>query len=332
MTEINTVAGTIKPEDLGRTLMHEHVFVQYGKPSPETMRPGPKFDEILRACSGYVDQLKNYGVSSVVDPTTVDLGRNVPLLSALSEKTGLNIICCTGIYSTGTYLNLCELIGGGWERIADLFIRELTEGIDDTGIKAGIIKVVTGYPEVGALEREILLAAAKASVDTGAPIITHTEGVLGDEQQEILGGAGVPLHRIIVGHSCISTSFNYHRQIIRDGSYIGFDRFGMEGGMPDEVRAASIVKLINAGYVSRIIVSHDSVWYWVGGPNPCATQYENWKPTNFFERVIPILTYEGVDEAVVEMMLTENPRRFFAQEVPEVIESFNVKDQSPNEK
>ncbi len=319
MTDINTVTGTIKPEELGRTLMHEHIFVQYGKPSPETMHPGPKFDEIMSACTGYIDQLKNYGVASIVDPTTVDLGRNVPLMTALAEKTGFNIVCCTGIYSAGTYINMCEELGGGWERIAELFIKELTEGIDNTSVKAGIIKVVTGYPEVSAFEREILLAAAKASVATGAPIITHTEGVLGDEQQEILGEAGVPLNKIIVGHSCISTNFNYHMQIIKEGSYIGFDRFGMEGGMPDEVRAASIVKLIKAGCASRIIVSHDSVWYWVGGPNPCSTQHANWKPTNFFERVIPMLEYEGVTDDDIDVMLKENPRRFFSGEVSEEV-------------
>ena len=319
MTDINTVTGTIKPEELGRTLMHEHIFVQYGKPSPETMHPGPKFDEIMSVCTGYIDQLKNYGVASIVDPTTVDLGRNVPLMTALAEKTGFNIVCCTGIYSTGTYINMCEELGGGWERIAEFFIKELTEGIDNTSVKAGIIKVVTGYPEVSALEREILLAAAKASVATGAPIITHTEGVLGDEQQEILGEAGVPLNKIIVGHSCISTNFNYHMQIIKEGSYIGFDRFGMEGGMPDEVRAASIVKLIKAGCASRIIVSHDSVWYWVGGPNPCSTQYANWKPTNFFERVIPMLKYEGITDDDIDAMLKENPRRFFSGEIPEEV-------------
>jgi len=319
MTDINTVTGTIKPEELGRTLMHEHIFVQYGKPSPETMRPGPKFDAIMSVCTGFIELLKNYDVKSIVDPTTVDLGRNVPLMVALAEKTGFNIICSTGIYSTGTYINMQEELGGGSDRIAELFIKELTEGIDDTSVKAGIIKVVTGYPEVGPFERELLLAAAKASVETGAPIITHTEGALGDEQQEILGNAGVPLHRIIVGHSCISTNFNYHMQIIKDGSYIGFDRFGMEGGMPDEVRVASMIKLIKAGGVSRLIVSHDSVWYWVGGPNPCSIQYANWKPTNFFERVIPMLEYEGVTDEDIEVMLKDNPQRFFKGDVPDPI-------------
>ncbi len=93
------------------------------------------------------------------------------------------------------------------KRFQDLFIKELTEGIDTTGIKAGIIKVVTGHPVIIEEERELLIAAARASVATGAPVVAHTEGVLGIEQQDILHGAGVPLHRVIIGHSCLSRDF-----------------------------------------------------------------------------------------------------------------------------
>ena len=85
------------------------------------------------------------------------------------------------------------------------------------------------------------------------------------------------------------------------------------------MRASSIFKLVNAGGVSRIIVSHDSVWYWVGGSNPCSIQYANWKPTNFFERVIPMLEYEGVTDEDIEVMLKDNPQRFFAGDMPEPV-------------
>ncbi len=312
-TAINTVTGTIRPEQLGRTLMHEHVFVQYGGPSPDCCRPGRRFDEIVSTCSAFIEQLRRYGVQTLIDPTTVDLGRNVPLLAALSAQTGLTIVCATGIYSTATYRQVREQLGGGPEAVAALFIRELTEGIGDTGIKAGIIKVVTGAPVIDADEHELLQVAASASVATGAPIITHTEGVLGDEQQRILTNAGVPARRISIGHSCLSTDFGYHQRILRDGSYLGFDRFGMPG-MPDEVRADSLLKLIVAGYASRLFVSHDSVWYWVGGPTLGVGAYKNWRPTNFFERVIPMLAYGGVTDEHITTMLADNPRRFFARD------------------
>ncbi len=172
-------------------------------------------------------------------------------------------------------------------------------------------------------ERELLLAAARASVATGAPIITHTEGVLGIEQQDILHGAGVPLHRVIIGHSCLSRDFDYHLRIVRGGSYVGFDRFGMPD-MPDETRAASLQKLLDAGYASRLMVSHDSVWYWANGPIIGTGAYTNWVPTNFFERVIPMLHFGGATDEQIETMLVENPRRFFAGEPP-AVDSYSAK-------
>jgi phosphotriesterase-related protein len=314
-SSINTVTGTISPEQLGRTLMHEHVFVEYGGPSAEVLKPGRRHDEIVSVCTDYLEQLRAFGVETLVDPTTVDLGRNASLLAELAGKTGFNIICATGIYSTSTYVRMRERLGNSPEAIAELFIKELTEGIADTGVKAGIIKVVTGAPMIDEEEHELLLAAAKASVATGAAIITHTEGILGDEQQRILTSAGVPAQRIVIGHSCLSRNFDYHMSIMQGGSYLAFDRFGMTG-MPDEVRAASMQKLIDAGWAAQLMVSHDSVWYWVGGPKIGSGAYKNWVPTNFFERVIPMLQYGGTTDDQIETMLRENPRRFFSGEKP----------------
>jgi phosphotriesterase-related protein len=308
---INTVTGPISADELGRTLMHEHVFVEYGTAMQDNRPLGAARPQILATCLDFANQVKACGVTTVVDPTTTDLGRNIPLLVALAEQADLQIVCCTGIYSTSTYQSLRLQLGGGPDAITKLFIKELTEGIGDSGVKAGIIKLVSGH-EIDDDDHELLTCCARASVETGAPIITHTEGVLGPQQQEILHAAGVPLEKIIVGHSCISTNFSYHQQIAQAGSYLGFDRFGMEGGMPDEVRVESLKKLIDAGFLDKLIVSHDSVWYWVNGPEIGQGPYKNWKPTNFFERVMPMLTYSGVSESQIETMLTDNPRRFFS--------------------
>jgi len=313
---INTATGTISPDQLGRTLIHEHVFVEYGGPSADCLPSGRKFSAIAARCAGFGKGIRTYGVATVVDPTTVDLGRNPLLLAEVAARTGLTIICATGIYSTGAYMKIRRELGGGIDAVSELFIQELTEGIDDTRIKAGIIKVVTGHPVIIEEERELLLAAARASVATVAPIITHTEGVLGVEQQKILGDAGVPPHRIIIGHSCLSRDFDYHQRIVRGDSYVAFDRFGMPD-MPDETRAASLQKLLDAGYASRLMVSHDSVWYWANGPSIGTGAYKNWVPTNFFERVIPMLRFGGATDEQFETMLTENPRRFFAGGTPQ---------------
>lgn len=307
---VNTVTGPVPPEALGRTLMHEHVFVEYGTAMRDCRPLGPAEARILETCSSFAAQAQACGVATVVDPTTTDLGRNIPLLEAVSRQTGLQIVCCTGIYSIATYQALRLRLGGA-DAVTELFIRELTGGICGTQVKAGIIKLVTGH-DIDEDDHELLCACARASVETGAPIITHTDGILGPQQQKILHDEGVPLEKIIVGHSCISTSFSYHQQIVEAGSYIGFDRFGMEGGMPDEVRVESLKKLIDAGFLDKLIVSHDSVWYWVNGPKIGTGPYANWKPTNFFERIIPMLAYSGVSQSQVETMLTDNPRRFFS--------------------
>ncbi len=312
---VNTVAGPITADQLGRTLMHEHVFVQYGGPGADMLKPGPQRDEIVSVCCEYVSKISRFGVKSLVDPTTVDLGRNVPLMVEIATKTGYNILCATGIYSTATYLQVRERLGNSPDAVAALFIKELTEGINDTGVKAAVIKVVTGQPVISEAEHELLLAAAKASVETGAPIITHTEGILGDKQQQILCSAGVPAHRIMIGHSCISTDFAYHMGIVQGGSYLGFDRFGMPG-MSDEVRAATLLKLIEAGCAAHLMVSHDSVWYWVGGPKIGTGPYKNWHPANFFERVIPLLKQGGAADEHIQTVLQENPRRFFSGAKP----------------
>lgn len=306
---ITTVTGNISPEHLGATLIHEHVFVQYGGPSREYCTPGKRFDDLVTACADVINQIKSHGISAIVDPTTFDLGRNIALLGALSKKTSFPIICATGIYSIAVYRRMKKSFGGPAE-VADLFIRELTQGIEGTDTKAGIIKVVTGAPHLSFEERELLEVAAYAAVKTGAPITTHTEGVLGNEQQRILVAAGVPPERILIGHSCLSTDFCYHQRIINSGSYIAFDRFGMPD-MPDEVRAASLYKLIAAGYGSHIMVSHDSVWHWVDGPVMGTGAYRTWRPTNFFDRVIPMLHYSGMTDRQIMELLIDNPRRFF---------------------
>ncbi len=296
--------------------MHEHMFVQYGGPLGGVLPSGPPRDEAMAGCLDYIAQIRAYGVQSIVDPTTADLGRNVPLMAEIAAQTGLNIICCTGIYSTATYVRLRDRLGGSPDAIADLFIRELTDGIGDTGVKAGFIKVVSTAPVIRPDEQELLLAAAHASVATGAPIITHTDGVLGDEQQRIFTAAGVPARSIIIGHSCSSTSYAYHHGIVQAGSYLGFDQIGMETVLPDEVRVDSLLKLIHAGWASRIMISHDSVWHWVGGPSMGTGRHKNWKPTNFFERIVPMLQYGGVTDEHIQTMLRDNPRCFFAGQEP----------------
>ena len=324
---IQTVTGSITPAELGRTLAHEHLLIGYPGWEADTIRRGPSRAEALARCLDKVAEMKAHGVRSMIDPCPNDLGRDVGFMAEVAARTGLQIICATGLYKEdeggAAYWKFRGNFGGNAASIAELFIHELTKGIGDTDIKAGIIKVATGHGAISAYERMILEAAAMASRETGAPITTHTDaGLLGDEQQEILTSLGVPAHRIVIGHSCGSADHAYHMKILAGGSYLGFDRFGILVLQDDEVRVRSLLKLLAAGKEKQIVVSHDSVWCWRGEPIPdeddprLAELMAIWTPSHFFERIVPRLKAGGATDSQITTMLEENPRRFFAGELP----------------
>lgn len=322
MTRIATVTGETTAEALGRTLMHEHLVIGYPGFESHTTHAGPTAAERFAICVDRVQSLQTLGFRTMLDPCPNDLGRDVELAAKVAQQTGFQIICATGLYKQSeggfAYWHFRSSFEPQVEAMAELFVRELTEGIRDTGIRAGIIKVATGKGRISDYERTVLEAAARASVETGAPITTHTDGgTMGDDQQAILTAAGVPAHRIIIGHSCGSDDHDYHMRIARGGSYLGFDRFGIELLFPDEKRIASLVALIRAGAGDRAVVSHDSVWCWRGEPIPAAllaNAGDLFDPTHFSRNIVPKLREAGISEQEIDRLLVENPRRFFEGE------------------
>jgi phosphotriesterase-related protein len=322
---INTVCGPIGVDDLGVTLMHEHLVIAYPGWEADTRQPAMSREQIADVALDKVRQMQAFGIQSMLDPCPNDLGRDVELAAEVAERSGFNIICATGLYKEdeggAPYWHFTRSLGRGVEAMAELFIRELTEGIGDTGIKAGIIKVATGEGRITDYEYEVLEAAALAAVETGAPITTHTDqGTMGEEQQKFLTGKGVPAHRIIIGHSCGSADRDYHLSILDGGSYLGFDRFGLEVLAPDEQRIQSLVALIREQREHRIVVSHDGVWCTRGQPFPedmLAMMDPDvlFNPTHFHRNIIPRLLEEGVTREQIDTMLVDNPRRFFRGEL-----------------
>lgn len=317
---IQTVTGPIEADALGTTLMHEHLLIGYPGWESDTVTPGPSRDEMLAVCRDRVDEVRGHGVSTLLDPCPSDLGRDVELMATVAAKTGLQIICATGLYKQAEgghpYWHFRSNFGSQVDAMAELFEKELSEGIGATGVRAGIIKVASGPGLITDYERDILLAAAKASVATGAPITTHTDqGTMGDEQQRILTENGVPAHRIVIGHSCGTSDHAYHMGIVDRGSYLGFDRFGLEMLQPDAERVEALLKLIRADRGERVVVSHDSVWCWRGQPFPPAI-YEQatkvWNPSHFFERIVPMLREGGASDEQIRKLTQDNPRAFFA--------------------
>ncbi|MGI9591391.1 MAG: phosphotriesterase family protein [Myxococcota bacterium] len=322
---VQTVTGPVAPEVLGRTLMHEHLWIAYPGHEVDWLHPGPSRRERVERCVERIEEMKALGVSSMLDPCPMDLGRDVELMAEVAQRTRFQLVCATGLYKEAegatAYWKFKMAFGSVVGAMAELFIKELTEGVADTGIRAGIIKVGTGHGTLTEYERAVFAAAALASRETGAPITTHTYGGrFCDDQQDFLVGEGVPAHRIVIGHSCGSSDLDYHLKIARGGSYLGFDRFGLDVIHPDEERVAALARLVRAGFGAQAVVSHDSVWCWAGAPIPdpaVQAQMEKlWNPSHFLTRIAPRLLEAGVSEAQIEAFLVDNPRRFFAGERP----------------
>ncbi len=323
MRTIQSVAGPVTADGLGKTLIHEHfVFGYPGWEGDVTAGPFDR-DACLQAGLQMAEKVKGHGVKTVVDATPNDTGRNPLLLKEIAEKSGLNIICASGYYSeeegASPYFKMWSKLGDGVKQIYDVFKTETTEGIGTTGIKAGVLKLASSKGTITDYERMFFKAAAKVSQEEGIPIITHTEaGTQGIEQADLLLSEGAEPERIMIGHICGSTSMEYLLSILEKGVYIGFDRFGIEGmaGAPkDSRREACLIGLLGMGYATQIMISQDWVNYWLGrqGVSAIASAVmPNWKPTRLFDDVLPLLEKAGISADQVTAMLVENPRRFLA--------------------
>ena len=318
MKQINTVLGPRSVESLGTTLMHEHLLIGWPGWDADTAAPPLNRKEAVKLGTDRMLELKELGMSTLLDPCPIDLGRDVELMAEVSQATGINIICATGLYKedqgSAPYFKFRAQFTDVVAEMTETFTRELTEGVGTTGIKPGIIKVATQAHRIAPYEEMVLKAAARTSKATGVPITTHTdEGTMGRDQLGIFAEEGMDLARVIVGHSCGSADLRYHVDMLDRGCTLGFDRFGLEILQPDRLRTASLIGLLGIGFENQIVLSHDSVWCWRGRPLPVAASLlPNWNPTHVFQNIVPALRNAGVAQEKIDAMLIHNPRRFFA--------------------
>ncbi len=314
---VQTVTGPLPVDELGPTLMHEHVIIGMPGWDTDALASSLSRREMLQIAKDRVAEMQDAGIRAMVDPCPSDLGRDIGFCAEVSQVTGFPIVGATGFYNeragSTAYWKLRRATGADLiEEMTAIFVQELTVGADGTDVRAGIIKVATGNGHITDYEKCVLGAASKACLETGVPIITHTDdGVLRPEQQAIFALHGVPPHRVIIGHSCGTSDHDYHWQLVEGGTYLGFDRFGLEGSNSDENRTASLLQLIERGAASRVVVSHDTVWCWLGKP---LTSPEAWRPSHFSQDIVPALKAGGATDDHIDQLLVQNPRRFFADE------------------
>ena len=319
MPHVETVLGPVAVEALGQTLMHEHVFVLDGE--IERNYPG-RWNEQVRVDDAVakLNEVATRGVRTVVDLTVLGLGRYVPRVREIAERVDVHIVVATGLYTYDDVPMFFRFRGPGKlidgpDLLQQFFVTDLTQGIADTGVKAGILKCATDQSGLTPGVERVLRAVAFAHRETGAPISTHTHALTerGLEQQEVFRQEGVDLGRVVIGHSGDTTDLDYLRRLMDAGSYIGMDRFGLDLMLSFEDRVNTVAALCQQGYAERMVLSHDASCFTHNfDVEAKAELLPNWRFTHLHDEVLPALRERGVSDQDLEQMLVVNPAQILA--------------------
>jgi phosphotriesterase-related protein len=328
-TSVWTTEGLINVDELGTTLVHEHIMVM---PPGAELDPTAKYsraDAIARAVDA-LGELQDFGVRTIIDPCPINQGRDVEMLAEVARRTSLNLICATGFY--------LEEEGRGvpfyWrmrsvEEICELYVSELEKGIGDTGIRAGVIKAASG-DVVGRHDEKTLRAAGMASAATDVSVITHTEHSRhGDVQQELLQKGGASLSRCLIGHLDTLTVEEL-LNLAMAGSMVSVDRIGWDILGDESHRLDLVVAMFEAGLEKQLCISQDRVaTYWSPRPQffvpdrhsdyvknirrPALLRDGTTKGYAYlFTSFVPELLNRGLTKENIQTLLVENPRRFLS--------------------
>jgi len=318
MTVVESVLGPLDSSKLGFTLMHEHIIgAAAGIPQayPELLGKG-YVDRIV----GELKQVKQAGINTIIDATTFDLGRDGSLLAEVSRKSGVNLIA-----TTGWWLEMPHILGNfSIDQFTELFIREIRIGINGTTIKAGILKSAADIGGVTPAGETTLRAVARAHLQTKVPIMLHSYplGQVGRSQLAILKEEGVDLKWVKVDHCTDTTDMEYLGWLLEQGCYLGMDKYPGTDVEPNFsisplARIKTLKALIEAGYSSRLLLSHDACLVSTlldTAPVQVREAVKQRNPHGFLyinKVVFPQLQAMGIPVKTTTNMCTDNPRHFF---------------------
>ena len=313
MATIETALGPIDTSHLGPTLMHEHIVTR----SPGVQENWPHLwdrEQIYAIGERKMGELYERGIRTIVDLTTVDLGRDIELIRNVARRSRVHVIVATGVW----WMPQRYFTSHGPDEVAALFIRDITQGIGDSGVKAAIIKCATDTAGVTQVIENVLRASARAQKATGVPISTHTwaAGRTGEAQQAIFAQEGVDLRRVIIGHSGDSDDLKYLRGLMERGSTIGMDRFGLESFLPTAKRVEVVARLCAEGYAPKMVLSHDAnCWSDMLTEEAKARTRPLWHYNHISDDILPALRKAGVKDEHIDQMLVRNPRAIFEGKV-----------------
>jgi phosphotriesterase-related protein len=313
---VPTVLGTIDAADMGMTLGHEHLrfvtdAVRFSWPQ--------RYDEEseLQIAVAAIERATAHGVRTIIDPTAMNAGRDVRFQARVAQAAGVHVVACTGIYTFDHLPMYFDF--RSTDDMADHFVEDIQQGIQGTDVRAGFIKTAADAQGVNPAVEKVHRAAARASVRSGAPVMSHSHPAAGNGhvQARILAEEGADLTRVQICHYGDTTDVDDIERLLETGVYVGLDRFGSFRAPYTAERTDVVEELIRRGHIERLILSHDycPVIDWYPDEEIARIRAEaakvGWSMSLVFEEVVPALVERGaLDEDGVRTLFVDNPRRW----------------------
>ncbi len=246
--DLMTTAGPVNSTSAGLILPHEHIFTDLRGPAT----PGygeANAEDVIRVMKPLLLEAKAAGVSTLVECTTIGVGRNVPVIARLAKETGLNIVVPTGVYGRANfapkkYADMTE------DQLAQWMMGEIVVGIEGTGVRAGFIKTAASEKELRPLEEKFLRASGRAALQTGVAIASHTtSGEVARAQADLLQSLGLAPNRFVWVHAQAESNVEIHKELAKRGVYIELDSVG-NSDAEDEKIVRIIQALVKEGWIT----------------------------------------------------------------------------------
>lgn len=304
--EIMTVLGPISSSEIGTTLAHEHILVDFIGADSTGYHRWEK-EAVIEKALPYLKELQEKGCQTFMECTPAYLGRDPELMKIISERTGLNILTNTGYYGARNNLFIpSTALEMSPEELAAQWIDEFYNGIEGTGVRPGFIKMaVDRNDSLTPMHKKLIQAAALAHLETGLVIMSHTGPEKpAFEQISVLAEYGVSPAAFIWTHAQAGTLDGWIKAA-RMGAWVSLDNVN-EKRIPDYIENLTAIKA--AGFLHQVLLSHDSGWYHVGQKD--GGRYNGY--TDVFTALIPALLENGFSEDDIEDLLHHNPARAFS--------------------
>jgi phosphotriesterase-related protein len=305
MPHLVTTLGTKTSRELNLILPHEHIFVDlrtWDQPGYAQAQPA----DVIALMAPEIRKAQAAGITALVECTPIGVGRRVDILKAVSDATGFPLVVPTGVYREPWIPPWIHAASEA--RLKEWMQSELEDQIEQTGVRAGFIKLSAGDDGITATEAKALRAAALAARPTNTIIGSHTiRGRVVRDQLGIIENAGYTPYRFIWIHTQAEPDFALHLEMARRGAWLEYDSLGS----PEEDAQFIdwILKLLDAGFESQLMLSHDHGWYdpaKTGGGQPQSYTY-------LVETFLPKLRTAGVPEETITRLTCENPFRAFSR-------------------